>query len=93
MFVTVVSDSFSDNYARVIDGLCHRQNLEVALRKIAKRIQVKHLAVYEKKCVLGIVARGRGADDHSGGIWTLPVHAEGSAGRSTQSSQICDGVD
>ena len=54
----VVRDSFSNNHARIIDGLCHCENLEVALRKIAKGVQVKHLAIHEKERMLGVVARG-----------------------------------
>jgi hypothetical protein len=64
----------------------HGENLEAALRKIAKRIQVKHLAIHEKKCVFGVVAGARGADYHSGRIWTLPANAKGGAGRSAERS-------
>jgi len=93
MLVSVARDSFANNYARIIDGLCHGENLEIALRNIAKCIQVKHLPIYEEECVLGVVAGGRRTDDHSGGIWTLAANTEGGAGRSAQSSQICNGVD
>ena len=84
VLVTVARDSFSNNHARIVDRLSHGKNLEAALRKIAKRIQVKHLAIHEKKCMLRVVAGGRRADDHSGGIWTLPGNAKGSAGRSAE---------
>jgi hypothetical protein len=48
VLVTVVRDSFPDNHARIIDGLCYRESLEIALRKIAKCVQVKHLAIHEE---------------------------------------------
>ena len=86
VLVTVGRDSFSNNHARIVDRLCQDENLEVALRKIAKRIQVKHLAIHEKKCMFGVVAGGRGADYHSGRIWTLPANAKGGAGRSAERS-------
>jgi len=86
VLVTVARDSLSNNHARIVDRLSHGENLEVALRKIAKGIQVKHLAIHEKKCMFGVVAGGRGADYHSGCIWTLPANAKGSADRSAERS-------
>jgi len=86
VLITVIRDSFSNNHARIVDRLRHGENFEVALRKIAKRIQVKHLAIHEKKCMFGVVAGGRRADYHSGRIWTLPANAKGGAGRSAERS-------
>jgi hypothetical protein len=76
MFVPVVRDSFADNYARIIDSLCHGENLETALRKIAEAYSGQTLAIHKKECVLRVVAGGRRTDDHSGRIRTLPANTE-----------------
>ena len=92
MLLAIGRDSFANDEARIADRSGHRQNLEVALGKIAQGVEVKHLAVRVKERALGVVTRGGGSDDHSGDVVTLPSDAVGRAGRSTERSQIGDTV-
>ena len=56
--MTVIRDPFANNEARIADARGCRQDLEVALGKIAPRVEIKNLAVRVKKRVLGVVAHG-----------------------------------
>lgn len=92
MFLAVVRDPLANDEAGIADRSGHRQNFEVALGKIAQRVEIKHLAVRVKERALRVVTRGGGSDDHSGGVVTLPSDAVGRAGRPTERSQIGDAV-
>jgi hypothetical protein len=93
MLLAVASDPLANNQARIADRLGHRQDVEVARGKIAKRVEIKHLAVRIKERVVGAVACCRGSDDHSGCVVTLlPSDAVGRARSSTEGSQIGDGI-
>jgi hypothetical protein len=58
VFLAVVRDPFANDEARIANARGCRQDLEVALGKIAPRVEIKHLAVRVKERVLGVVARG-----------------------------------
>jgi hypothetical protein len=93
VLLAVASDPLANNQARIADRLGHRQDVEVARGKIAKRVEIKHLAVRIKERVVGAVACCRGSDDHSGCVVTLlPSDAVGRARSSTEGSQIGDGI-
>jgi hypothetical protein len=92
VLLAIGRDSFANDEARIANRLCDRKDGEVARGKIAKRVEIKHLAVGVEERVLGVVARGRGSDDHSGLVVTLPGDAAGRAGSSTECSQIGDAV-
>ena len=59
MLVAIGRDSLTDDNAGIADRFRHCQDTEIALRKIAKRVEIKQLAVGVKECVLGVVTRGR----------------------------------
>lgn len=92
VLLAVGSDSFANDEAGIADRLCDRKDGEVARGKIAKRVEIKHLAVGVEERVLGVVARCRGSDNHSGCVVTLSDDAVGRARSSTERSQICDAV-
>ena len=58
MLLAVGRDSPANNQAGITDRGRDGEDLEVALGKIAKRIEIKNLAIGVKECVLGVVARG-----------------------------------
>jgi hypothetical protein len=91
VLLSVEGDPLANNETRVADRRGRRENLEVARRKITKRVEIKHLVVREKERALGVIARGRSSDNHSGGVVALPGDAIGGAGSSTECSQIGDG--
>jgi hypothetical protein len=89
VLVAVVSDSLADDETGITDRRRDRKDAEAARRKIAKRVEIKHLAVGVKERVLGVVARRRGSDNHSGCVsTTTPGYAVGLACRSSECSQI-----
>ena len=90
--LVVGRDSSANDQAGVADRFRDRQDAEVTRRKIAKRVEIKHLAVDVKEGVLGVVARERGSDNHSGCVRPLPGDAVGRGRRSTERSQIGDVV-
>ena len=92
MVVTVGRDSLSDDDAGIADRPRNFKDAEVACRKIAKRVEIEHLAVRVKEGVLGVVARGGGTDNHAGGVAALCGNAVGRARISAQGPQISDGV-
>jgi hypothetical protein len=92
VLLAIGSDPLANDEAGIADRPGHRQDLEVALGKIAQRVEIKHLAVGVKERALGVVARGRGSDNHSGCVVTLPSDAVGRARSSTERSQIGDAV-
>ena len=57
MLVARVSDSLPNDDAGIVDRLRNRKDFEVALRKVAERVEIKHLAVGVKERVLGVVVR------------------------------------
>ena len=57
MLLAVGRDSSANDQARITDRGRDGEDLEVALRKIAKGVEIKYLAVGVKECVLGVVAR------------------------------------
>lgn len=56
MLVAVGSNTFADNLTAIIDGPCDRQYFEITCGEIAKEIEVIHLALRVKECVLGTIA-------------------------------------
>ena len=56
MLLAVGRDSPANDEARIADRGRDGEDLEAALGKIAKRVEIKHLAVGVKECVLGVVA-------------------------------------
>jgi hypothetical protein len=92
MLIPGVSASLPDDDAGIVDRLCHSKDFEIALRKVTKGVEIKHLVVDVKERVFGVVVRRRGSDDHSGCVGTLPADAAGRACVSTECSQIGDAV-
>jgi hypothetical protein len=88
VFVAVVGDSLANNQAGIADRLRDSQDAEITLRKIAKCVEVKDLAIGVKESVLGVVIRGRGSDDHSGCIGAGAGDPVGCARCSTERSQV-----
>lgn len=88
MLAAVGRDSLADDNAGIVDRPRDRKDTEVARGKIAKRVEIKHLAVGVKECVLGVVTRRRGPDNHSGCVGTLRGDAVGRASGSTECSQV-----
>jgi hypothetical protein len=43
--VAIGSDSLADDHTGIVDRLCDGKDFEVALGKIAKRVEIKHLVV------------------------------------------------
>ena len=91
VFVTVFGDSVADDHARITDGPRDSQNLEITLGKVAQRVQVIHFVFDKKKSVFGVFGRGRGADDHAGGVRAITGNTVGGAGVTAKCSQIGDG--
>lgn len=56
VLLAVGRDSPADDQAGITDRGRDGQDLEAALGRIAKRVEIKHLAVRVKECVLGVVA-------------------------------------
>lgn len=88
VFVAVVGDSLANNQAGIADRLRDGQDTEIALRKIAKRVEIEDLSVDVKEGVLGVVVRGGGSDDHAGCIGTGAGDSISGARRATKCSQI-----
>lgn len=86
MLAAVSRDSITDNDAGIVDRPRHRQDAEIARRKIAQRIEIKHLALGVKEGMLGVVACRGGSNNHSGCIGPLRGDAVGRAGGSTECS-------
>jgi hypothetical protein len=92
VLVPVGGNSLADDEAGIADRIRDRKDVEVARRKIAKPVEIKHLAIGVKERALGLVARRRGSDNHSRGVGTTPSDASGGARGSTECSQIGDAV-
>ena len=84
MVVAVGRDSFADDDAGIVNRSRDFQNAEVARGKIAKRVEIEHLAIRVKKGVLGVIGHGGRTDDHAGGIAALIGNAVGRARVSAQ---------
>lgn len=92
VFVAVLGDSVADNDARITDRSRNRQNFELGLGKITKRVQIVHLVTDIEEGVLGIVAgRGR-TDDHSGGVLAVAGDVVRGGCVTAQRSEIGNGV-
>jgi hypothetical protein len=88
MLVAIQRYAFTNDKRAIVDRFCYRQDLEVTIRHVAKEIQIVHLSFDEKEGVFRVVAGGRRPDDHAGGIEVLLSGDAGSAGGSTQRSQV-----
>lgn len=88
MFVAVVRDSFTDDQAGVADRFGDGQDAEIALSKIAERVEIEHLPIGVKESMVGVIAGRGGTDNHAGCIHALTGDAIGRAGGSTECSQI-----
>ena len=84
MLLAVRGNSFAGDETGIVNGLGHSQNVEVARRKIADRVQVDHLAIAEKERVNGTVWRSGEANDLSG-----TISRECSALISSERSEVC----
>jgi hypothetical protein len=91
MLVAIFGNSVANDVKGIADCSCDGQDFEIALGKIAQCVEIKHLTIRVQKCVLGVVAHGRGPDNHSSRIATLPGDTTSRARVSTQCSQIDDG--
>jgi hypothetical protein len=91
MFVAVVGDAFADDETGIANRGRGREDLEVALRKIAQRVEIEHLVFRVKERVRRVVVGGGGSDDHPEGV-SAPAagDAVGGAGISPERSQIGD---
>jgi hypothetical protein len=58
VLVAFGGDSLPDDNAAIIDRFRPGQDAEIARRKIAKHVEIKHLPVRVKKSVVGAVAHG-----------------------------------
>lgn len=92
VFFAVISDAFAGYEARVADGFCDHQNPEVALRKVAKRVEVEHLPIEIEKRVLGVIGRGRLTDDHPGSVGALRADIRRHAAGASESPKVDHGV-
>jgi hypothetical protein len=80
VLIAVGRDSLAGDETRIVDRFGKAQHLEIALGKIAHGVEIKNLPAVIKERVLGIIARGRTADDHS-----RVIHTSGSvAARATR---------
>ena len=93
VFVSIVRNPVADDDTRIADRSRDTQDFEVALRKIAQGIEIEHLTADIKKGVFGIVARGRGTDDHARGVRPLTGNAIRGAGVAAKCSQIGNAVE
>ena len=91
MFIAIAGSSVADDDAGIADRSRDLKNAEVARGKIAKSVEIEHLAIRVKEGVLGVVARGRRTDDHTSSVATLSGDAVGRAGISAKCSQVGDG--
>jgi hypothetical protein len=92
VLVAVLGDAVADDDARVADRSGNSKNFELALRKIAERVQIEHFVADVEKRVFGIVARRGRTDDHSGGILTVPGNVVRGGGVTTERSEIGYGI-
>ncbi len=90
MLVTVVRNSLANDVKGIADCSCDGQDFEIALGKIAQCVEIKHLTIRVQKCVLGVVAHGRGPDNHSSRIGTLPGDTTSRARAPAERAQIGD---
>jgi hypothetical protein len=92
VFVAVGRGSPTDDEAGITDRSRDGEDLEAALGKIAKRVEIEHLSVRVKERMLGVVARRGGSDNHSGCVSaTTPGDTVGLACASSECPQIGDG--
>jgi len=92
VFIAVLRESVANNDARITDRSRDRENLELALPKVAEIVQVVHLVLDVKERVLGIVARRRRTNDHSGGVLAVAGNVVGGGGITTERSEIGNGI-
>lgn len=57
VLITVLGDSIADDNQRIADRARYGQHFEIRLGKIAEIIEVVHLVLNKKECVLGIIGR------------------------------------
>ena len=88
VFVAILGDSVADDDAGIADRSRDRQDLEVALGKIAEHVEIVHFVTDIKERVFGIVAGGRRADDHSGGVLAVAGDVVGGGGVTAECSEI-----
>lgn len=92
VFVAVLGDTIADDDAGIANRSRDRQNLELALTEIAEHVQIVHFVADVEERVLGIVARGRGPNDHSGGVLSVAGNVVRSGSVATERSEIGNGV-
>lgn len=89
MFVAVIGNSLADDKAGIADRGRRGQNLEIALGKIAQRIEIEHLVFGVEKRVRRVVVRSGRPDNHSERVAAATAgNAIGRAGISTERAQI-----
>jgi hypothetical protein len=80
VFVAILGDAVADDDHRVADRARDGENFEICLGKIAEIVEIVHFVFDKEKCVLRIVGRGRGADDHASGVGAVTGNAVRGAG-------------
>ena len=88
MFLAIGGEAFSDDETRIVNRFRHAQNAKPALGEVAQGIEIEHLPIGEKKGVLGVIAGGRGTDDHAGGVCSAGGNAVGAARGTAECSEI-----
>lgn len=86
MLVAIGRNSLANNDAGIADRFRDREHAEIALGKVAEGIEIKYLAARVKESMLGVVAHGRGTDDHAGGVGPAGSDAVGGAGGAAERS-------
>ena len=92
MFLPAIRNAVADDEAGITDRFCDRQDLKLGEGKVAKRVEIVHLAAHPKEGVLGAVRQSRGADDHSVHVVPGAGNAVRGARRAAERPQVCDGV-
>ena len=88
MLFAVGRNSLAGDETGIVDCLREGQHFEIALGKVAQRVEIEHLTAVIKKRVLGVIAHGRTADDHSGVVRAAAGVTAGVTHVATECSQI-----
>jgi len=91
MLVTILGDAVADDNQRIADCSRDGEDFKICLRQIAEIVEIVHFVFDKKECVLGIVGRRGGANDHALSIRAITGNAVRGAGITAQCSQVDDG--
>ena len=81
VFLALIREALTDNNARVVNRFCDRQDLEVAVSKVAQRVQVIDVAAHVEKRMLSIILQSRRPNDDPSHVRHLTAAAAGYARR------------